>query len=284
MSTYVFPGQGSQSLGMGGDLFDRFSDLTARASSILGYSIKELCLNDPYEQLTLTQYSQPAIFTVNAFSYFNKRNESGAKPLFVAGHSLGEYNALLAADVFDFETGLKLVKKRGELMSKAEDGAMTAVIGLSEDMIKQNLIKNFLNEVSIANYNTNTQIVISGKKQEIEAAQTILEKAGASLIIPLKVSGAFHSPLMKAAQIAFENFLQETSLSIPTIPVIANISARPYPQCTQHISNYLSQQIIQPVFWTQTIHYLLEQGETEFEEIGPGNILTGLIRRIRSGQ
>lgn len=284
MSTYVFPGQGSQSLGMGKDLFDRFSDLTARADSILGYSIKELCLNDPYGQLTLTQYSQPAIFTVNAFSYFNKCNESGAKPLFLAGHSLGEYNALLAADVFDFETGLKLVKKRGELMSQAEDGAMTAVIGLSEDMIKKNLIKNFLNEVSIANYNTNTQIVISGKKQEIEAAQTILEKAGASLIIPLKVSGAFHSPLMKTAQIAFENFLYEISFSIPTIPVIANISARAYPQYTHHISNYLSQQIIQPVLWTQTIHYLLEQGETEFEEIGPGNILTGLIRRIRSGQ
>ena len=135
MTTYVFPGQGSQNKGMGGTLFDDFSELTVQADAILGYSIKRLCLEDPQIKLSLTQYTQPALYIVNAFSYLKRLREIGKKPNFVAGHSLGEYSALFAAEVFDFPTGLQLVKKRGELMSRASGGAMAAILGLDEEQI-----------------------------------------------------------------------------------------------------------------------------------------------------
>ncbi len=282
MTTYLFPGQGSQTKGMGHTLFTEFRELTAKADAILGYSLQTLCHDDPQQQLNHTQFTQPALYTINALSYLKKTQETGLKPTYVAGHSLGEYNALFAADVFDFETGLKLVKRRGELMSQAMGGAMAAVVGLKADVIKSLLIQHDLMNVAIANHNSHTQIVISGQKFDIDRVCAILEQAGAAMVIPLKVSGAFHSPYMRAAQEQFEQYLKEFQFSLPSIPVIANWTAKPYQG--SEIQQNLAQQITQPVRWTESIEHLLTQGETEFEEIGPGIVLTGLVKRIKNGQ
>ena len=162
MKTYMFPGQGSQARGMGGSLFDEFPELTDKADKILGYSIKELCLEDPRKELKNTQFTQPALYVVNALSYYKRIQETGETPDYVAGHSLGEFNALLAAECFDFETGLKLVKKRGELMSQATDGAMAAILNANREQVETLLKENGFKNVDIANYNAPLQIVISG--------------------------------------------------------------------------------------------------------------------------
>lgn len=281
MTTYLFPGQGSQSKGMGAALFAEFPEYIQKANNILGYSITHLCLENPNEQLNQTQYTQPALYIVNVLSYLKKLQES-PKPHYLAGHSLGEYNALFAAQVFDFETGLKLVQKRGELMSKATNGGMAAVMGLKSEAIQNILNQENLNEITIANYNSYTQIVITGPKSDIAVAQSLFEKAGASLYIPLKVSGAFHSPHMKTAQETFAQFLSQFTFRAPAIPVMANVNAKPYP--AQSVPTLLAQQITSPVQWTASIEYLLNQGENDFTEIGPGTVLTGLVRRIRNGQ
>lgn len=282
MTTIIFPGQGSQSKGMGHNLFDKFHDYTAKADAILGYSIATLCLEDPHHQLNQTQFTQPALYVVSALSYFDKLKTAGKKSKFFAGHSLGEYNALLAADVFDFETGLKLVKKRGELMSQAANGSMAAIIGLKADVIKTILDNNNLKNINIANYNSHTQIVLSGHKIEIDQAQPLCEQAGAMMVIPLKVSGAFHSPLMKQAQSQFEEFISQFKFLAPTTPVISNFTAKPYQE--HEIQKNIAAQISNPVRWTETIEYIMSQGVTEFEEVGPGTVLAGLVRRIKIGQ
>ncbi len=215
-------------------------------------------------------------------TYLKKLKETGKKPDYVAGHSLGEYNALFAAGVFDFETGLNLVQKRGELMSEARGGKMAAVIGLKSDDVQSILQRNDLTSISIANYNAFTQVVISGAKDDIDAAQPILEKSGAMLYIPLKVSGAFHSSFMGDAQQRFAEFLHGFTFASPTIPVIANVNAKPYQ--ANEIQSNLAHQITYPVQWTRTIEYLLQKGEKTFEEIGPGKVLMGLIQRIQKGQ
>lgn len=280
MSIYLFPGQGSQVKGMGETLFSEFPDITAIADDILGYSIAEVCLMGD-ERLHQTQYTQPALYTVNALTYFKKIREL-PRPLYTAGHSLGEYNALLAAEVFDFATGLKLVQKRGELMSKADNGGMAAIIGLTSDKVQEILINENLSTITIANYNSYTQIVIAGPKNAIISAQALFENAGASLYIPLKVSGAFHSPLMQPAQEAFTQFLNQFTFAEPCIPVIANVNANPYR--SQEIASLLAQQITSSVQWTTIIETFLKQGINDFLEVGPGTILTGLIRRIQNGQ
>lgn len=284
MTAYIFPGQGSQSKGMGKDLFSQFPDIVSQANEILGYSITELCLDDPHNQLNSTQYTQPALYTVNAMHYLKKKEEGKPSPKFVAGHSLGEYSALFAANVFDFATGLKLVKKRGELMSQAQGGGMAAIIGLPAEKIQKVLNEHDLKEVVIANYNTHSQFVISGKKRDVSKAQTIFEESGASLVVPLNVSGAFHSPFMSSAQKEFEIFVKNFKFSSPSIPVIANCSSRPYPGVDEDIALNLAKQITHPVLWTDSIQYMIAQGSDEFDEIGPGKVLSGLVRRIRNGQ
>ncbi len=171
MATFIFPGQGSQVKGMGGNLFNEFRELTAQADDILGYSIKELCMEDPNSTLGQTQYTQPALFVVSALSYLKRIKETGRKPDFVAGHSLGEYNALFAAGAFDFETGLKLVKKRGELMSLATGGSMAVVLGITEENIVEVLEQNGLYSIDIANVNSPYQVAISGLKEDIDKAR-----------------------------------------------------------------------------------------------------------------
>ena len=275
---FVFPGQGSQSAGMGGELFDQFPELVNQADEVLGCSSKELCLDDPENRLNQTDYTQPALYVVNALTYLSKTENTDLRPDFVAGHSLGEYNALLAAGVFDFITGLKLVQKRGQIMVKVTGGGMAAVIGMQPDKIKQVLKDDSFESIDIANLNSPKQTVISGRKEDIDAVKTVFEDAGVRLFIPLKVSGAFHSRYMQDAQNEFADFLKSFEFQPVQIPVIANYTAAPYQN--DETMNNMVQQISSPVRWVESIQYLKQQPEPEFEEIGPGNVLTKLIKQI----
>ncbi|MFD0727075.1 ACP S-malonyltransferase [Lysobacter brunescens] len=278
MKTYMFPGQGSQARGMGGELFDAFPALTAKADEVLGYSIRELCLEDPRKELGKTQFTQPALFVVNALSYYKRVEESGA-PDFLAGHSLGEFNALLAAECFDFETGLRLVKKRGELMSQATEGAMAAIVNATREQIETLLKEKGLINVDIANCNTPMQTVISGPTADIAACQDIFN-FDRVMYVPLNTSGAFHSRLMIPAAQKFEAFLKKRKFSKPKIPVIANITAKPYPE--KSVVEYLSKQIHSSVLWSDSIHYLMSlSDDMEFVEVGHGDVLAKMILKIK---
>ncbi len=278
MKTIMFPGQGSQNKGMGADLFDAFPELTARADDILGYSIKERCLADPHKDLKQTQVTQPALYVVSALAYYHNQQQA-APPDFVLGHSLGEYNALLAAGAFDFETGLKLVQKRGELMSQAADGKMAAVINASQSEIERILRDNGLHQIDLANFNTPSQIVISGAADEIERARALFQ-SGTMKCVPLNTSAAFHSRFMQSARDTFAAFLQQFDFAPLTIPVIANISARPYPEGA--VAAHLADQITGSVRWFESIQYLKSQGSMQFEEVGHGQVLTKMLAKIEA--
>jgi malonyl CoA-acyl carrier protein transacylase len=279
MITYLFPGQGSQIKGMGEQLFVRFPKETDVASDILGYSIVKLCLEDTNNELHQTQFTQPALFVVNALSYKLRLAEMGQLPDFLAGHSLGEYNALHSAGAFSFEDGLRLVVMRGKLMSCAPKGAMAAVIGPTAEDIAA-VLNAELSNVYIANYNSPTQTIVSGTEADIEKLRQLANKAfNDVMVIRLNTSGAFHSPYMAAASEAFVRYLENFSFSPLTIPVVSNVSARPYQQA--EIANQLATQITSPVRWTESINYLLNQGEMQFEELGVGNVLTKLMPSIR---
>ena len=280
MRAVVFPGQGSQRKGMGGSLFDEYAELTSKADQVLGYSIKELCLNDPQDCLGQTQYTQPALYVVNALSYLKQVDETGLSPDFVAGHSLGEYNALFAAGVFDFETGLKLVQKRGELMSKAKGGGMAAVVGLSEEDIVSVVKVNNLTDITAANLNTPSQVVIAGPKDSVAKTESLFISKGAMLFKLLNVSGAFHTPYMASAEKEFSDYIETFTFAVPKIPVVSNVYARPYNP--QQIKTTLAKQITSPVRWTDSIRYLMGKNVTDFIEIGTGNILAGMIRKIQA--
>ena len=276
MVAFLFPGQGSQHVGMGEDLFDTNPELTAAADEILGYSVRDLCLKDPDAQLGLTQYTQPALYVVNALSH-QRLLADGRRPSFVAGHSLGEYNALLAADVVDFATGLRLVRKRGELMARARDGGMAAVLGRSEQEIREILKETGFDGIDIANLNTPTQVVLSGPREDIARAKDAF--TGDCRYVVLQVSGAFHSRYMAQAQREFAEFLAGFPLRAPGIPVVANVTARPYRP--DEVKETLTAQITSAVKWSETVRYLMGKGEEELVEVGPGRVLTGLVRNIR---
>jgi malonyl CoA-acyl carrier protein transacylase len=280
LKAFVFPGQGSQEKGMGKELFEKFPDIGKKADEILGYSLSELCIDDPEEKLGFTQYTQPALYTVNILHYLDEIETNKKKPDFVAGHSLGEYCALFAAGVLDFETGLKLVKKRGELMANAKEGGMAAVIGLSEAQIEEVLKENSFNDVSIANMNSPYQIVISGPKDDITDAKPAFDQAGCRVYIPVKVNSAFHSGLMADARDEFAEFIEQFSFAEIRIPIISNVFARPY--SNEKIKQLLTDQITHPVKWVESIRYLWGLGVEEFIEMGPGKILANLIRRIKN--
>lgn len=280
MVSFVFPGQGSQVKGMGQDLFDDFKELTQQADEILGYSIKELCLENKEGKLNQTQYTQPALFVVNAMSYLREKKNMEKTPDFLAGHSLGEFNALFASGVFDFRTGLKIVQKRGQLMSQATGGGMAAVVGLSETEIRNILIENNINTIEIANYNEPEQHVISGIREDIVQVQKIFEQYGAKHYIILNVSGAFHSRFMQEAKDEFSTYLKQFTLATPHIPVISNVTARPY--TTENLMTNIMEQMVKPVRWTDSVRYMMAiDKEIEIKQIGPGNTLAGLIRKIR---
>ncbi|WP_026423390.1 ACP S-malonyltransferase [Actinokineospora inagensis] len=271
MRAYVFPGQGVQRKGMGRDLFPQFPDLCRTADEILGYSIVDLCLTDPSRLLNRTEYAQPAIYVVNALHHLTVTPAD-----YLAGHSLGEYNALLAAGTFDFATGLRLVQRRSSLMAEAGDGSMAAIIGLPEEEIFNVLHTNASPTVAIANHNAPTQYVISGTRAEITHLRPLFETLGATYI-PLRVSGAFHSPHMSQAAEAYRHFLTSIPLTPPQTPVISNVTATPHPPNPNAIRAALANHLTHPVRWSDTIHHLRTAGVTTFVELGNSTVLTTLI-------
>ncbi len=271
--------------GMGAGLFDdvpEFSSHEREIDALLGYSTRRLCVEDPDNHLKETQYTQPSLYIVNALHYY-KACALGQRPVIVAGHSVGEYNALLAAGAFDLVTGLRLVQKRGELMARARSGGMAAVLGLGPERIAMLIRDHGLTTLDVANYNSPTQTVISGPISDIGRAELIFARAGARLYMPLPVSAAFHSRYMADARNAFASVLASFSFSPLKIPVIANVTGQPYPSgdSTATVRALLDAQIVSPVMWTQSVHCLLALGVTDFKEVGPGNVLTKLIQQIR---
>ncbi len=284
MKAFIFPGQGSQAKGMGKALFERYPDWVATADRVLGYSIAELCLTDPRKELNQTQFTQPAIFAVSALSHHD-RLQRGERPDVVAGHSLGEFSALFAAGCFDFETGLRLVRRRAELMADTAEGGMAAVLGLAPAEIARVLAENGLGDIDIANYNTPTQTVISGSKNQLGRAQEFIQQQANAQFIPLNTSGAFHSRLMAPVQRKFAAALSTFEFRPPEIPVIANMTAQPY-AATEVASNLIGQ-VTNAVRWVETVHTILAQGAAlgqavEFVEVGHGDVLTKLIQKIRA--
>ena len=303
MLSVVFPGQGAQKKGMLSDtLAAEFPHLLSTADQILGYSLRELCQHDPDGKLDRTDFTQPALYTVNALSYLRwieRGGECGGDcggerygnvpkfapdfaPNFALGHSLGEYNALFAAGAFDFETGLRLVQKRGQLMSRVTGGAMAVVIGLRVADLSAVLEQHGLITIDLANLNAPLQTTISGLREELERARPLLEQAGARVLM-LKVSGAFHSRHLRDTANEFKTFLDDFSFNPLRFPVISNVGAIPYSseQFNQQLRDKLVRHLISPVRWVDSIRYVLQAGGDEFEEIGPGKTLTALITQIR---
>jgi malonyl CoA-acyl carrier protein transacylase len=268
---------------MGGDLFDRFADWTAQADAILQYSIRELCLDDPVGELGQTAFTQPALFVVNAMTYRARLEDGKPAPSWVAGHSLGEYNALLAAGVVDFATGLRLVQRRGRMMGEVSGGGMAAVIGMEPARIEEILAQSDAGKrLDVANFNSPEQTVLAGPLADIAEVKPQFEAAGVRAFIPLNVSAPFHSRYMRPLETEFSTFLATFPLASPTIPVVANATGRPYEN--DALQRTLARQIGSSVRWLDSMRFLLDQGVTEFDETGPGAVLTKLIRQIRKSR
>lgn len=265
---------------MGADLFERFADWTATADRILGYSIRELCVDDPRGELGLTAFTQPALFVVNAMSWRARQDAGRPAPDFLAGHSLGEYNALLAADVLDFPTALDLVRRRGELMGRVSGGGMAAVIGMAPARIEAILAASEAGRrLDVANFNSDEQTVIAGPLEDLTAVQPVFEASGARAFMSLKVSAPFHSRYMRDAEAEFAGILAGVSFRAPSVPVMANVTGEPY--VPDRVGETLAPQIGHSVRWLDSMRYLLANGVTEFEEVGPGRVLTKLVAQIR---
>jgi trans-AT polyketide synthase/acyltransferase/oxidoreductase domain-containing protein len=247
---------------------------------VLGYSIRELCVDDPRGELGLTQFTQPALYVVNALTYRARSDAGGPPPDFVAGHSLGEYNALLAAEAFDFSTGLRLVERRGRIMAQVSGGGMAAVIGVDPDRIRQVLDASEAGRrLDVANFNSFDQTVIAGAKDDLALIRPVFEAAGVRAFIPLQVSAPFHSRYMQEPQREFAAFLRGFALAPPAIPVISNVTARPYEAA--RVLETLAGQIGASVRWLESMLFLLDQPQPEFHEVGPGSVLTKLLAQIR---
>ena len=281
---FLFPGQGAQTVGMGKDLYDAVPAAKAifdEADQALGFSLSQLCFEGPMETLTQTINTQPAILTASVAAYEAAREALQAKgltPSFTAGHSLGEYSSLVAAGSMTFTDAVKLVRERGRLMQAAGDeqeGAMAAVMGMPEDQLQAICEAN---GVDMANLNSAEQIVISGSKEGIEAAQKAAEEGGARRVVPLTVSAAFHSSLMDPAVPGMRTALASAAISAPTYPVVGNVTAQPL-ETADEITDELARQIRSSVQWFRTVEYLRDNGVTTFIEIGPGKVLTGLVKR-----
>ncbi len=281
---FVFPGQGSQYVEMGKEFYDNF-DLARnyfnKANEILDIDLKKLCFEGPEDELTETQNTQPAIFTVSMITY-KLMKENGVDPSIVAGHSLGEYSALCAAGVFDFATGLKLVRKRGELMASAvsegSKGTMAAIIALDREEIEK-ICEEVNGVCELANINSPMQIVISGEEDAIQKAMKKADQAGAKKVVELNVSSAFHSQLMEPAKNKLKDYINEISFNDPEIPVIANSTAD-FVNSNEEIVSALEKQLTNPVRWVKSMELM---GENEVDlafEVGPGRVLKTLMRRI----
>ncbi len=267
---FLFPGQGVQNSAEISQLLVPTNPLVKKANDILGYDLHDL--SKDFSAINFTQYTQPLVFVLNALCL----SQTDKSADIFLGHSLGEYSALYAAGVFSFETGLQLVKKRGELMAEIK-GGLVAVIGLELNELESLLQREFP-EIDIANINTQDQIVISGLREDLEKAIERCEENGA-FCIPLNVSGPFHSHHMSPLQGAFRDFLSSFEFSPPSGMVLSNVTAKPYEMSS--IKSLLVDQLAKPVRWLESIEFVLTQGEVDFEEIGPGGVLTKLLRKIR---
>ena len=280
---FIYPGQGAQAVGMGISLLEAFDDAASifkRSSDVAGYDMEDLCTEGPIEKLSQTTYSQPALFTVEA-AVTEVLKSHDIAPQAVAGHSLGEFAAWYAAGAFSFEDGLKLVLERGRLMADADPdgvGTMAAIIGLSQDVV-EGVCASTEGVAVVANYNSSVQQVISGERDAIETAAAALKDKGAKRVVPLKVSGAFHSPLMASVSDAFADVVANTAISNTVIPVYANVDARPVSDAAE-IKQVMVEQLTSSVRWTDVVAAMKNAGVTNMFELGPGNVLKGLIGRI----
>lgn len=283
MRAYVFPGQGAQFVGMGQQLYTENAEakkLFDKANEILGFAISEVMFHGTEDELKQTKVTQPAVFLHSVLLARSLHNEF--KPDMVAGHSLGEFSALVAAGALSFEDGLTLVSKRAMAMQKACEATpstMAAILGLDDKIIAE-VCQNVTNGVVVpANYNCPGQVVISGTKEAIDEACTRLKEAGAKRAIPLKVGGAFHSPLMQPAKEELGVAIEQTHFEKPIAPVYQNVVARAVAD-PEEIKQNLVKQLTSPVRWTECVRAMIADGATHLTELGPGQVLQGLIRKI----
>lgn len=284
MSTaYLFPGQGSQSVGMGKAHYDENDDFASyvdQANEVLGFDLKKIMFEGPEEKLKQTEFTQPAIF-LHSIALFNTLD---AQPDMVAGHSLGEFSALVACGAVAFEDALKIVRRRGELMQQAGDenpGTMAAVIGMDDDVVEEvcnEATEEIGKEVIAANYNCPGQLVISGDVDAVKKAVELLKERGCRLAKLLPVSGAFHSSLMQSAYDGLKESLETLDIAKPDCPIYSNYTAEPTTDPEEIRSNVLNQ-LLNPVRWTQTLQHMHENGADSFVEVGPGKVLQGLVKR-----
>ncbi len=281
MKAYVFPGQGAQFVGMGKDIYDNYpvaKELFEKANEILGFRITDLMFSGTEDDLKQTKVTQPAIFL---HSVILAKTLDDFKPEMVAGHSLGEFSALVANGALSFEDGLKLVYKRAMAMQKAcevEQSTMAAIIGL-EDKVVEDVCAAIDEVVVPANFNCPGQLVISGSMKGIDIACEKLKEAGAKRALPLKVGGAFHSPLMEPARVELADAINSTNFNTPICPVYQNVDAKPYTDPVK-IKENLIKQLTSPVKWTQIMQNMIANGMTSYTEVGPGAVLQGLLKKV----
>lgn len=286
---FVFPGQGAQAVGMGKDAYDTVEaarSIYDRADEILGFSLTDLIFNGPDTDLKKTVNTQPALLTTSV-AYYEALKAKGITPDYVAGHSLGEYSALVVAGVLSFDEAVAIVRARGQYMEEAVpngQGAMAAVLGAEREALADLCAQVTADAgvVELANVNCPGQIVVSGSKEGVEGVVARGKEIGAKRVIPLEVSGPFHSSLMKSASEKLGDALQAVAMHDASVPVIANVTAQPVIEAEQ-IRQLLVEQVYSPVLWEDSVRYLIEQGVDTFIEIGSGSVLAGLIKKIDKG-